>query len=58
MANFELKVELGNEAMNEPRDLAKALRTVAAELEDGEQFGGDIADDNGNTVGTYAFHYD
>jgi hypothetical protein len=57
MNTFELHLDLGNDAMQEGRDVASALERVAdlirGYVETGERFG--IRDDNGNTVGHYGF---
>lgn len=51
---FELGIELGNAAMQEPEHVAAALRSVAQQLEDHARTGpGRIRDVNGNTVGGY-----
>lgn len=54
---FTTRINLGNAAMSSPRDVAEALRKVAAQLDD-DASGypeGLIRDDNGNTVGRYTF---
>jgi hypothetical protein len=56
---FKLTIELGNEAMQTPEDVAEALQAVARELERlsgswpraGAE--GKIRDVNGNTVGKW-----
>jgi predicted deacylase len=59
---FALTVELGNEAMQTPADVAGALKAIARNLEAGgvwgywknthlDLTGGNARDDNGNTVG-------
>ncbi len=50
---FELKIDLGNDAMQGGPDVARALRKVADRIEDDLEARGKILDDNGNTVGTY-----
>ena len=53
---FNLDIETGNAAMQEPRDITGALREVAASLYSG-QTDGPIMDVNGNTVGRYHLEY-
>ena len=56
MAKFTLQIELGNEAMQTPEDIADALRKAASKLEAG--YGtGNIMDLNGNSVGSYAIEH-
>ena len=50
---FSLNIELGNETMQTPDDVAEALLRVIARLQDGHKEGA-IRDLNGNTVGTFA----
>ncbi len=50
---FRLKIELGNAAMQDPGDVAQALRQVAVELADEGFSGSKIMDANGNTVGEW-----
>lgn len=55
---FKIKIEMGNDAMQTPRELAQALREVAAEIEGidlRETKSRRISDDNGNTVGKWSF---
>ena len=49
---FKLKIELGNEAMLTPEDVADALETVAAKLRNGNRQL-PIFDTHGNKVGDY-----
>ncbi len=49
---FNLRIELGNAAMQTPEDIADALRSVANKLESGNTEGS-IRDLNGNTVGEF-----
>jgi hypothetical protein len=56
MATFNLTIELGNDAMQSPADIARALRRVAETwgmIEGAAAVGeeGEIRDLNGNTVG-------
>jgi hypothetical protein len=52
MKNFKLRIELGNEAMQTPEDVVRALRDVAERLEGYSDFHSIIIRDvNGNTVG-------
>jgi len=55
---FVVEIELGNEAMATPRDIAEALTRLAERLKqiDGDPGEGVIRDINGNTVGRYTFH--
>ena len=60
MAKFELKIDLGNESMQDNHDVAAALRDVAARLSAFVSSGwspyaldGKIVDRNGNTVGSW-----
>lgn len=53
---FELRIELGNDAMSERRHVAGALREVASDLEEARPNGRvAIRDLNGATVGSYEF---
>lgn len=55
---FILTIELGNAAMQTPRDVADALRQAADVLENGptpSQVPQTIRDENGNTVGDYLY---
>lgn len=51
---FNLKIILGNDAMNSPDDIATALADVAARMERGQE-NGTVMDLNGNTVGRFGF---
>jgi hypothetical protein len=55
---FELLIGLGNDAMQDGRDVADALRKVAAQIEDyhfpGPSVPRPIKDINGSQVGTWA----
>jgi len=59
---FELKINLGNEAMQCPSDVAEALRKLAKKLDAGGDFalndGGKIMDANGNSVGEWTVEID
>lgn len=55
---FSVTLRMGNDAMSSPRDVAHALRAIAAELDDSDGFDtrylpvrGNVRDLNGNTVG-------
>jgi hypothetical protein len=54
---FDLSIELGNEAMRSPEDVARALRAVAVNVEylgsfeAGEQH--TLRNVNGNTIGSW-----
>jgi len=53
---FTLDIDLGNDAMRSPEDIAHALETVAHRLRN--ESDGDTApirDTNGNTVGEWAY---
>jgi hypothetical protein len=50
---FTLSLELGNDAMRSPDDIADALRRVAQMIENSQSGGGSIMDNNGNTVGKF-----
>jgi hypothetical protein len=51
---FVLTIELGNEEMQTPDNVADALKSVIMRLSEQEKFeGGKIHDINGNTVGAY-----
>ncbi len=52
--NFELKIELGNDAMQHPEDVADALQNVAHKINTGFN-AGVIYDLSGNIVGHFAF---
>ena len=49
---FNLKIEMGNDAMQSREDVAEALRLVVDQLESGWG-SGDIHDLNGNKVGSF-----
>ena len=53
--NFKLKIELGNDAMQTPEDVAEALEGVASRLKNTGRREGAIFDTNGNKVGAYEF---
>jgi len=59
---FELKISLGNEAMQCPNDVAEALRKLAKKLDAVDDFaltdGGKIMDANGNSVGEWSVEID
>lgn len=56
METFELRIEMGNDAMKYPRDVAFALRRLADKIADEHDYdSGPIRDNNGNTVGRYGF---
>lgn len=50
---FNLHIELGNDAMQSGLDVAGALRKVADKIEHDLEASGVITDANGNTVGSY-----
>lgn len=55
---FTMRINLGNVAMQTPRDVAGALRAAADVLENGptpSQVRQIIRDENGNTVGDYIY---
>ena len=52
---FRLGIELGNDAMQTPEDVADALRDIADRIERGDLTGGGIRDENGNTVGSWDY---
>lgn len=57
---FKLNIQLGNDAMQSCADVARALRTAADRVESSAnaapaRVGAVIRDDNGNTVGAWAF---
>jgi len=54
---FTLSIELGNDAMSGPCDVAEALESVASKLRAGQE-SGRIRDTNGNTVGEFEFSSD
>ncbi len=55
MNYFELYVNLGNQAMHDEHDIARALRQVAARLQVIGDKSGVILDVNGNKVGAWEF---
>jgi hypothetical protein len=59
---FELKINLGNEAMQCPSDVAEALRKLAKKLDGVDDFaltdGGKVMDSNGNSVGEWSVEID
>lgn len=58
MARFLLEIEIGNDAMQSPEDVAEVLRLVgwAANLDGITE--APIRDRNGNVVGKYGFKED
>lgn len=56
---FKLSIEMGNDAMQTPRELAEALRELATRVESIEETetnaGAKVLDDNGNEVGTWEY---
>lgn len=56
---FTVEINLGNDAMEGPMELAEALRELATRVEDIDldeaQEEGTILDDNGNEVGTWSY---
>jgi hypothetical protein len=54
MDSFSLRIDLGNDAMQENEDVADALAGVATDVGAG-QMEGIIRDVNGNTVGRWQF---
>ena len=52
MSHFIVDIELGNDAMNTPGDVAGALFEVATKIQAG-QTAGSIKDRNGNSVGFF-----
>lgn len=57
---FTLEITLGNDAMKDSQDLARALHRIARKVDiEGINFkaagGGYIIDDNGNEVGTFIY---
>lgn len=54
---FTLKIELGNEAMSNAADVARALRRVAGRMDEGAS-DGRIMDPNGNAVGVFSLERD
>ncbi|OPY90560.1 MAG: hypothetical protein A4E73_02404 [Syntrophaceae bacterium PtaU1.Bin231] len=57
MLFFKLEIELGNDEMKGPRDLAQALRNVAYLVEESDPLCAVIRDRNGNTVGEFHYQY-
>ena len=55
LKSFELRVNLGNEAMQTREDVSEAVREVARQLRRSEVGGGVVLDVNGNTVGRWDF---
>ena len=49
---FQLTIDLGNDAMRTPDDIAGALRQVASTVQGGTG-SGKVWDVNGNNVGTF-----
>lgn len=50
---FTVEIELGNVAMMDLEDVARALRRIADRLDAGSD-GGKVMDTNGNAVGTFS----
>jgi hypothetical protein len=53
MDKFTLEIKLGNDAMQDQCDVARALAKLAGELTGRS---GTIRDDNGNRVGTWSIN--
>jgi hypothetical protein len=54
---FTLEIEMGNEAMRTPYDVAASLTGVTMALHTGATVG-TVKDDNGNTVGRWSIDTD
>lgn len=52
---FKLEIELGNDAMQTPMDVAMALTSLADRLTASPPTEGVIRDENGNPVGRWSF---
>lgn len=56
---FNCNIELGNDAMQNPQELAEALRELANRIENIDETtildGAKILDDNGNEVGSWEY---
>jgi hypothetical protein len=50
-SEFVLKIDMGNDAMKSPEDVAVALRALAGKLDAGGCHEGSVRDLNGNTIG-------
>lgn len=55
MTKFTLQINLGNEAMQTPEDVARELHAVADQMALQTDEDGIIIDPNGNTVGSFTF---
>lgn len=53
MSKFILEIDLGNEVMQYPVDVAHALREVSRKMLNNGDFLGKVKDINGNVVGKY-----
>jgi hypothetical protein len=57
---FQMTIEIGNDAMQDGEDIARAIRSVAARvamvptIDDDVEAEGIIRDDNGNKVGEWS----
>jgi hypothetical protein len=58
LGTFRLYIELGNDAMQGPSDLAEALRDIADKVEVRAEYPQKIMDVNGNTVGEWTVEPD
>lgn len=55
MAKFTIDITLGNDAMQEPTDVAEALNDIAKMLNEHGFSRGAVIDSNGDRVGRYAY---
>lgn len=53
MEKFRLEIQLGNDAMQDAQDVARALEATARRMRQGDE-SGKIMDANGNSVGRFA----
>jgi hypothetical protein len=56
MSRFKLTIQLGNEAMQTPFDVAHALEALSVRISNTTRDYGNVFDDNGNNVGTWSIN--
>lgn len=54
---FTLEIDMGNDAMRTRRDVARALRAIAAKVNESTHFDSKVMDANGNTVGYWELEH-
>lgn len=61
LGKFHLEIELGNAAMSDSHDIARALKNLVEDVQfatEDEDYGASIRDANGNVVGSWHIEVD